>query len=87
MHTREHIPARSHAANDATTAGNASGPRREPLATGAPGGCQLLLSTAARNCGQITMCGGHHKIRTSSVAGGETDIFHFEDSEKVFMRF
>lgn len=87
MHTHEHIPTRSHAANDATTAGNASGAQRELLATGAPEGCQLLLSTAATNCGQITMCGGCHKIRTSSVASGKTDIFHFEDSEKVFMRF
>lgn len=33
------------------------------------------------------MLGGRHKIRMSGVASGEADITHFEDSEKVFMRF
>lgn len=87
MHTHEHVPAHSCAANDATGAGNASGPRRELPATGAPGGCRLQLSAAARRRGQITVLGGHRKIRTSGVASGEADVFHFEDSEKVFMRF
>lgn len=59
----------------------------EPPATGVPGGCCLQISAAARHCGRISVLEGRHKIGTSDVASGVTDTFHFEDLEKVLMRF